>query len=129
MADELLEVLRPLEEELHRAETRRDINRMWMLLHPEFEEIGRSGRRYTREDILRECAGANEHAVIRAHSFALFPLAADVALLTYTSAYVEASGVESRFALRSSLWIRTPAGWQMRFHQGTPAETETEHFP
>jgi hypothetical protein len=120
MADERFELLRRLEEELHRPETRRDANRMRMLLHPEFEEIGRSGRRYTREDILGECAGSNEHAVIRAHSFALFPLAADVALLTYSSAHIEASGVESRFTLRSSLWIQTPAGWQMRFHQGTP---------
>ena len=131
MADELLEVLRRLEEELHRPETRRDVDRMQRLLHPEFEEIGRSGRRYTRGDILRECVGANNHDVIRAHSFALFSLAADVASVrslvpsssTYTSAHVTASGDECRFTLRSSLWIRTPAGWQMRFHQGTPTES------
>ena len=60
MADELVELLRRLEEELHRPETRRDVDRMQMLLHPQFEEIGRSGRRYSREDTLRECVGGSD---------------------------------------------------------------------
>jgi hypothetical protein len=50
MADDLLEGLQFLEQELHRPETRRDAERMQTLLHPDFEEFGRSGRRYTRED-------------------------------------------------------------------------------
>ena len=24
--------------------------------------------------------------------------------------------------LRTSVWVRTPQGWKLRFHQGTPAD-------
>ncbi len=50
----LLEELRSLETELHKDETRRNRKRMETLLDPEFVEFGRSGARYTRDDILRE---------------------------------------------------------------------------
>ena len=122
MTDELLYVLRGLEEDLHRPETRRDIKRMQLLLHPHFQEIGRSGRRYTREDILGACLAGDDHGAIQAREFAIFTIADGVALLTYESVHVDASGNRSRFTLRSSLWVLTEAGWQMRFHQATPSE-------
>jgi hypothetical protein len=50
----LLEELRSLETELHTIEARRKRQRMEMLLHPDFVEFGRSGRRYTRADSLNE---------------------------------------------------------------------------
>jgi len=50
----LLQQLLSLEQEMHRTVVRRDRGRMQELLHPEFEEIGRSGRVYSRREILAE---------------------------------------------------------------------------
>lgn len=108
-----------LEVELHQEATRRGRVRMEALLHPEFVEFGRSGRRYTREDVLAEFTGEVAHPVIHAENFELAELAEGVVLLTYRSAHVDADGKLYRHSLRSSVWIWTEAGWQMRFHQGT----------
>lgn len=121
---DLIHVLRRLEEELHLPETRRNVSRLQMLLHPDFEEFGRSGRHYSRDELLRELP-VGDHGTMRAEEFAGSVVGAGVALITYRSAYVDASGNRSRVTLRSSLWIETAAGWQMRFHQGTPVEEKT----
>lgn len=55
-----------------------------------------------------------------ADGFALARLGPDSALLTYRSASVAEDGTAGRHTLRSSVWLRTALGWQMRFHQGTP---------
>jgi hypothetical protein len=44
-----------------------------------------------------------------------------LALLTYRSAHVAGDGTLERHTLRASLWERTEQGWQLRFHQATPA--------
>lgn len=93
---------------------------MELLLHPDFLECGRSGTRYTRDDILKELSAESILPVVHAQDFDLVILAENVALLTYLSAHVDAEGNLGRHALRSSLWVRTDVGWQMRFHQGTP---------
>lgn len=116
----LLEELRTLETELHKDETCHDQQRMKTLLHPDFIEFGRSGTRYTRADILREFAQGDVLPLVQSHNFELVVLGDDVALLTYVSAHVDAGGNSHRQTLRSSIWVRTQAGWQMRFHQGTP---------
>jgi hypothetical protein len=122
-ADELTRTLRAFEEELHRPEVRRDSSRLRALLHADFEEIGRSGRRYTRDDMLRELPSGNDVGVLRADNYAVSTIGDGVALMTYRSAYVDASGNRVRVTLRASIWVATAAGWQMRFHQGTPMET------
>jgi len=116
----LLEELRTLETELHKDETRHDQRRMKTLLHPDFIEFGRSGTRYTRADILREFGKDDELPLIQSHNFDLVVLGDSVVLLTYVSAHVDAGGNSHRQTLRSSIWVRTQVGWQMRFHQGTP---------
>lgn len=50
----LLEQLRVLETELHRLETRQNRKRLKQLLHPDFVEFARSGRRYSRSEVLDE---------------------------------------------------------------------------
>jgi hypothetical protein len=111
------DALERLEEELWREETRFDIRRMNELIAPDFFEFGRSGRVYRREDTL---------AVPRAPIDAVFPLPGfraraldrDVAQVTYNSAVTYGGVVQH--ARRSSIWSRTPDGWALRFHQGTP---------
>jgi hypothetical protein len=115
----LLEELRRLETELHTIEARRNRQRMETLLHPDFLEFGRSGTRYTRADILNEFGPASVLPTVRPGNFDLAVLAEGIALLTYASAHEDADGKQSRHRLRSSVWVRTETGWQMRFHQGT----------
>lgn len=122
--NELLETLQKLEIELHQENTRRDISRLAALLHPQFAEFGRSGRRYARNDVLSELPGDQGFPQIVSQDFKLEMLAQNVVLLTYLSAHKDASGKLHRFTLRSSLWLYTEQGWQMRFHQGTPTEGE-----
>jgi len=116
----LLEELRTLETELHSDKTRRDRRRLETLLHADFVEFGRSGRRYTRTDILEEFGLGNMLPAIRSSNFELIVFGEGAALLTYVSAHVDAGGNSYRQSLRSSIWVRTKVGWQMRFHQGTP---------
>jgi hypothetical protein len=120
----LLEELRSLETELHTTEARRNWQRMEMLLHPDFVEFGRSGRRYTRADILHEF-GPTTVPAVRSENFELAALAEGIALLTYASAHEDADGKQSQHTLRSSVWVCTETGWQIRFHQGTPIAART----
>lgn len=116
----LLEELRTLETELHSDKTRRDGQRLETLLHADFVEFGRSGTRYTRAEILKAFVPGNVLPRIQSSNFELVVLGEGAALLTYVSAHVDAGGNSYRQSLRSSIWVRTEVGWQMRFHQGTP---------
>jgi len=118
----LLEHLRDLETELHRSETRRNRSRMESLLHPEFVELARSGRRYSRREVLEEFEGGRGLEPIHAQAFELSELGPGIALLTYQSAHAAPTGDLFRHSLRSSVWIETPDGWRLRFHQGTPVD-------
>jgi len=117
----LLKRLRKLEVELHQPEVRSNANRLSELLHESFTEIGRSGQRYSRSDILEQLPVENRSGTVWSGQFSVEEIVPDLALLTYISAQIDASGGKSRRTLRSSLWQRTSKGWQVRFHQGTPA--------
>jgi hypothetical protein len=93
---------------------------MELLLHKDFIEFGRSGKRYTRAEILTEFGQGNVLPLIQSCNFEGVVLGDGVVLITYISAHVDAGGNLHRQTLRSSTWVRTQVGWQMRFHQGTP---------
>ena len=116
----LLSHLQALEIELHQPSVRRDPGRLDALLHRDFLEFGRSGATYSKQDMLANLQSAVAQAEIEADRFAVRALASDVALLTYRSAALLANGTRHRFTLRSSIWQRDGADWQMSFHQGTP---------
>jgi ribonuclease HI len=106
-------IVEALERELAGPEARADIGRTGVLLHPDFVEIGSSGRVWTRDAMmmaLEEDPG---------HHTELEILGADrigtgAILLTYRS-YARSGTV-----LRSSLWVLDGTKWRLRFHQGTP---------
>ena len=116
----LLDELSALETELHSLDTRLDVSRMEELLHPQFEEFGRSGRKYCRDEALSEFTSGTDCPRVVATGFEVAELGDGVALLTYKSAHRTESGKIHRCTLRSSLWLRTDEGWRLRFHQGTP---------
>ena len=117
----LLATLQPLEMKLHSADTRKSPDTLACLLHADFEEIGRSGRHYSRDEVLAEFRSATTFPQVVSTSYSARWVADDLALLTYRSAHVDADDRLHRHSLRSSLWHRTADGWQLVFHQGTPA--------
>ena len=120
--DDLLEQLRELEVSLHQTDVRRDPARLDELLHESFSEFGRSGRSYSRVDILEFLRHEVPRRPVWSQDFEVSEIAEGVALLTYRSAYVNVKGDLYRPTLRASLWQRTERGWQVRFHQGTPTD-------
>ncbi len=106
-------IVEELERELLGPLVRGDIGRTAVLLHPDFVEIGSSGRMWTRDAMmmaLEEDPGERTDIEI---------LSADriedtSVLLTYRS--FGRAGT----TLRSSLWVLDGARWRLRFHQGTP---------
>jgi len=119
----LMEHLRDLEVALHQIETRRNRARLDQLLHPDFVEFGRSGRTYTRSEVLQEFSTGGELEPVEARDFELAQPGPGVALLTYRSAHRSPTGALHRHSLRSSIWVETHRGWVIRFHQGTPADS------
>ena len=91
-------------------EVRTDRAAVAALLHPEWQEIGRSGRLWSRDDIL-DSIGPIPPVDFQVVS--VDRLGPDTILLLWRTA------TEERSTLRSTLWLRTGGRWQARFHQGT----------
>lgn len=102
-----------LERELLSPAVRADAGRLAVLLDPEFEEFGTSGRMWTRDAVIASLA--EEPAAEPSMEVLNVDVLDDrTALLTYRTSSRTGS------QLRSSLWRRTGAQWRVRFHQGTP---------
>ncbi|MHA7176239.1 RNase H family protein [Arthrobacter sp. Sr24] len=101
-----------LERELLDPAVRADPFRVAELLHPDFEEIGSSGRSWTRAEILQMLSD-EESVTVEMELMGLAQLDACTALLTYRSSS------PGRTVLRSSLWNLDNGQWRLRFHQGT----------
>lgn len=111
------EKLKELEESLWRSETRFDQEYMDRVLAHDFFEFGRSGRRYKREETLSGARPQTINIKFPLKNFSITLIDTNVALVTYIS---EVMYEEMEVANRSSIWLKTPAGWQIKFHQGTP---------
>jgi uncharacterized protein (DUF952 family) len=93
----------------------------WMdrILHPDFSEVGRSGRIYGRQETIDAGRPRKSFEVTLPHlEYSLELVDDDVALVRYVSRPVY-DGVE-RLDHRTSIWVNTNDGWRLRFHQGTP---------
>jgi hypothetical protein len=112
MASVLEEVV-ALELRLLDPETRRSPAAVERLLHPDFREIGASGKPWDRDSIVAALADDPGEPTRATEVTARF-VADRVVLLTYTA---ERAGARS---LRSSLWVGGDDGWRVLFHQGTP---------
>ena len=118
--DELLELLRRVEVSLHDPSTRRDASKVEALLHESFLEFGSSGTRYDRAAILDLLGSEELGGRVLSQDFAVTSLGTNAALLTYRSMIIDDSKKVHRHTLRASIWVQTPDGWKLRFHQGTP---------
>ena len=99
-----------LERALLTDEVRSDRAATAALLHPDWQEIGRSGRLWAREEILDGIGPIDPVALEVVSVEALTP---DALLLLWRAT------ADGRSTLRSSVWVRSGRGWQQRFHHGT----------
>ena len=84
------------------------------LLHPDFTEIGASGRQYDREEILAHLAPLDG---VEAEDFIADDIAPGVMLLRFTTTGPQGT------VHRSSVWLREKGRWLLRHHQGTRADS------
>ena len=84
------------------------------LLHPDFVEVGASGRIWDREAVMHALGEEKPGAPPEVSDLSAAHLADDVILVTYKTTTAK------RSAFRSSVWVRAHGRWQVRFHQGTP---------
>jgi len=117
LAEEPVETDEELVVRLERAlltdEVRGDPAAVVALLDPAWEEIGRSGRRWSREEMLAAIGPLQDRVDLEVLS--TDRVGPDAVLLVWRA--VRASGETT---LRSSLWVRSGQRWLQRFHQGTP---------
>jgi ribonuclease HI len=107
------EIVLRLERSLLTEQVRGDVAALGALLHPEFLEVGRSGRMWSRDDAALSPT-ADDGAFVDVISSQR--LSSEAVLLVYRA--TDARGA----TLRSSLWVREGGRWRLRFHQATPSE-------
>lgn len=107
-------LLRALEESLLTPAVRTDRERLLSLLHEDFTEVGRSGRHWTRAEIVNSLADEGERSTPTTDEWSFSELSPNLTLLTYR---ICDTGPGSR---HTSIWDTTGDAPRMRFHQGTP---------
>lgn len=108
--------LQALEESMWRTETRFDRSYMEAVLHPNFVEIGRSGRLFSRAEVLDK-QWVEISVEIPLSDLTFSEICANAVLLTYTTVPLRS---EHGAARRSSVWVLEGDRWLLRYHQGTP---------
>lgn len=111
--------LSAIEHRLWKRDSRFDPDQMDALFADDFFEIGRSGRRYSRSEMLFPATAA-EDIPASLHAMQILPLDENLAQVLYQSELRYDDGIQ--WAWRSSLWDRSSGQWQLRFHQGTPTQ-------
>ena len=96
-------------------------NALCEAMAPDVFELSRSGRRYTREELLTDTSEGRPSAVAL-HDLETRQIEPGVALVTYLSETRYPDGVQ--WATRSTLWSDASGAWQARFHQGSPLPGE-----
>ena len=123
----ILEQLRPLEPIFHTPDFGLEPADSARRTAPDYWEVGASGRRYSRDFILQTFADnppANAATLRwRASGLALRQLCPDTLLLMLQPP------PEDRLTRRSTLWQRTPTGWQILYHQGTIVSANEDDVP
>ena len=112
--DEVL-TLQAMEEAMWSADTRFDTRFMDAVLAPNFSEVGRSARIYTREETL-QLELAEIDIQLPLVDFTAVAICEDVALVRYTALPARS---ERGATQRTSVWIND-GSWKLRFHQATP---------
>ncbi|MBN9171250.1 MAG: nuclear transport factor 2 family protein [Microbacterium sp.] len=112
-SDDRFRQVRAAELALLGGEVRSDPARVRELLHPDFVEIGRSGRRWMRDEMIAALASEEVRVTRDTDEWEFTELSPTLVLVTYR---VSSASGQSR---HSSLWDVGGATPAIRFHQGT----------
>ncbi len=111
----LLTMLSELELMLQQPKVRCSREQLMQLLHKDFVEVGRSGKRYSREEVVEHLVAEPSVNQLHARDFHVVVLSDSAALLTYCTGNGETA------TQRASIWVREADAWQIIYHQGTSA--------
>ncbi|MEH3053836.1 MAG: nuclear transport factor 2 family protein [Patulibacter minatonensis] len=111
-----LDTVLAFERRLADPSVRADREELLQLLHPDFEEVGRSGRHWHRDAIIDALVDdpGDGYDLIDLTAELLGP---GVILATYAARAHDAEHAASR---HSSIWVHFHGLWRVRYHQGTP---------
>jgi hypothetical protein len=115
---ETKEVLVELDQSLHSPNVRRSRANLESLLSDRFVEIGASGERHGRAQVIEAMLNEGESPAIQATDFECHELSPGTVLLIYQSR-TTLRGETPRYARRSSIWRREGDRWRIIFHQCT----------
>ncbi len=124
-SDDRFRAVRAAELELLDGAVRGDPDRVGKLLHPDFVEVGRSGRRWRRDETIAALAEERQRPKTDTDEWLFTEVSPTLVLVTYR---ITAASGSSR---HSSLWEISAATPVMRFHQGTalPAGPDERSAP
>ena len=105
-------IIKKLEVELASKDTRRNKELLSELLAEDFEEIGKSGKIFSKSDVLASLPNQG-YQEIQLSQFRFVKLVDNIVLVKYQSS------VNCRKALRSSIWVKLGRNWKLLHHQGT----------
>jgi len=113
----VLEELRKREPIFHTHAFGRTVEDFQQATAPQYWEVGASGRRYSRDFILKKIGEVEfvdaDAAGWQCSDFGLHRLGTDYFLLTYT---LDQNG---RITRRATIWEKSGTCWRILYHQGT----------
>ncbi|OMH31529.1 ribonuclease HI family protein [Tersicoccus sp. Bi-70] len=107
------ELVAQYEQELLDPQVRADVARLAALLHPDFLEVGASGRLWDRDSTI-DLVSNGETGAVQFEQVQVDRIDPTTILLVWRSTR------DGQSAVRSSWWVRDGQQWRLRFHQGTP---------
>lgn len=121
--DDRFDAVKAAELALLDSEVRRDPDRVRDLLHPDFVEIGRSGRRWTMNATIAALEAETSRIEPETDEWLFSEVSPSLILVTYR---ITGGAASSRHA---SLWDVSGVAPVIRYHQGTPIRSnEIERF-
>lgn len=92
-----------------------NINNLESRLSECFYEIGSSGKKITREDVIQELSKLSENREIEITQFEVDILDANTVLVRYKANFKD----RGKISWRLSIWKKQERDWVLFFHQGT----------
>ena len=88
------------------------------LIADDFIEIGSSGRRFSKMDVVEELKHEKKsnRSII---DFESFPLTPNIVLVVYKVVHEDEDVKQRKASVRSSIWKSMDGQWKIIFHQGT----------
>lgn len=107
-----------LEKHLFKAEVRTSAEQLQALIAEEFIEIGASGVRFGKAEVL-ERLPLERPPLIEAFDFEHRYLADACVQLFYKAKMIKHGEAKAKYSLRCSIWRLNGSHWQIVYHQGT----------